>query len=88
MIVEVVYALPGRQVVVSVEAESGATLREVIERSGILQRCPEIDLTRHLIGTFGRLRNLAEPVGLAERIEIYRPLPADPKEMRRRRARS
>lgn len=88
MAVEVVYALPYRQIVVRVEAEPGASLREVIERSGILRRCPDIDLQRHRVGTFGRLRGLEEPVVPGERIEIYRPLPADPKEMRRRRAKA
>jgi len=86
--VEVVYALPDRQIVVSVEAGPGATLREVIERSGILQRCPEIDLARQRVGTFGRVRGLDEAVAPGERIEIYRPLPSDPKEMRRRRAKA
>lgn len=88
MAVEVVYALPDRQIVVSVEAGPGATLREVIERSGILQRCPEIDLGRQRVGTFGRVRGLDEAVAPGERIEIYRPLPSDPKEMRRRRAKA
>lgn len=88
MAVEVVYALPDRQIVVSVEAGPGATLREVIERSGILQRCPEIDLARQRVGTFGRVRGLDEAVAPGERIEIYRPLPSDPKEMRRRRAKA
>lgn len=85
--VEVVYALPDRQVVVMVDAEPGATLREVIERSGILERCPEIDLARQRVGTFGKARSLEEVVAPGERIEIYRPLLADPKEQRRRRAR-
>jgi len=85
---EIVYALPDRQVVVLVDAEPGATLRDVIERSGILRRCPEIDLQRQRVGTFGRLRSLEEPVAPGERIEIYRPLPADPREMRRRRAKA
>jgi putative ubiquitin-RnfH superfamily antitoxin RatB of RatAB toxin-antitoxin module len=86
--VEVVYALPDRQVVVSVDVEPGTTVREVIERSGILRDCPEIDLQRLRVGTFGRLRALEEAVAPGERIEIYRPLPADPKEMRRRRAKA
>lgn len=86
MNVEVIYALPDRQVVLGVEVTAGATLREAIERSGILRQCPEIDLTRHKVGVFGRLRGLDEEVAPGDRVEIYRPLPADPKEMRRRRA--
>ena len=83
--VEVVYALPERQVVIGVGAGLGTTLREAIEQSGILGQFPEIDLRRNQVGSFGRLRGLDEPVQPGDRIEIYRRLPADPKEMRRRR---
>ena len=84
--VEVVYALPDRQVLIGVEVGPGTTLREAIERSGMLGRFPEIDLRRNRVGSFGRLRQLDEPAQPGDRIEIYRPLPADPKEMRRKRA--
>ena len=83
-----VYALPERQVVAAAEVEPGATVREAIEASGILREFPEIDLRRNRVGVFGRLRGLDEAVQPGDRIEIYRPLPADPKEMRRRRATS
>jgi uncharacterized protein len=69
-----------------VDIPVGATLREAIERSGILREFPQIDLTRHKVGVFGRLRGLDEAVADGDRVEIYRPLPADPKDMRRRRA--
>jgi len=83
--VEVVYALPDRPVVRAVVVSAGASLREAIERSGILGAFPEIDLRRNRVGSFGRLRGLEEPVQPGDRVEIYRSLPADPKEMRRRR---
>lgn len=84
--VEVVYARSGAQFVLPVEVPMGATLREAIERSGVLARCPEIDLRVNRVGSYGRLRALDDAVAAGERIEIYRPLPEDPKELRRRRA--
>ena len=87
MEVEVVYALPGQAALARVELLPGATLREAIERSGLLARFPEIDLARSRVGVFGRVRALEEPVAAGDRVEIYRPLAADPKERRRRRAR-
>jgi len=86
--VEIVYALAERQLVLAVKVEPGATVRQAIEASGILREFPEIDLRRHRVGVFGRLRGLDEVAQPGDRIEIYRPLPADPKEMRRRRASS
>lgn len=60
---------------------------DAIEASGIMQRFPEIDLDRQPVGVFGRHRRLEDPLRDGDRVEIYRPLIADPKEMRRRRAR-
>lgn len=87
MNVEVVYALAERQVVVAVTLAPGATLREAIEASGILGECPGIDLSRNRIGVFGRVRKPDEAAAPGDRIEIYRSLPADPKDLRRQRAR-
>lgn len=86
--VEVAYAGPGEPLVVALEVASRTTLRGAIERSGLLERCPEIDLAKMGTGVFGRARGLDEPVAAGERIEIYRALPVDPKEVRRRRART
>ena len=83
--VEVAYALPDRQVVVSLTVPAGATLREAIARSGILQACPGIDLDAQRVGVFGKLRGLDEPVAAGDRVEIYRAA-VDPKELRRKRA--
>jgi len=84
--VEVAYALPAEQVIVALRVERGATLRTAIERSGILERFPDIDLARDGVGVFGVSRGLDEAVADGDRIEIYRALLADPKDTRRRRA--
>jgi len=84
--VEIVYARSAGQVVLELDVPAGTTLRQAIERSGLLACCPEIDLRVNRVGSFGRLRGLDEAVGAGDRIEVYRPLPADPKELRRRRA--
>lgn len=86
MKVEVVYALPNEQVVAQVDIEANATLRQAIERSGVLARYSEISLSRNRIGVFGKLRRSDEQVQPGDRIEIYRALPTDPKERRRQRA--
>ena len=85
--VEVVYALPERQHRIALNVPPGTTLRGAIERSRILETCPEIDLAVNAIGVFGRRRTLADLVADGERVEIYRPLVVDPKEARRRRGR-
>jgi putative ubiquitin-RnfH superfamily antitoxin RatB of RatAB toxin-antitoxin module len=84
--VEVVYATPGRQVRYVLDLEEGATVGEAIARSGALADFPEIDLTRNRIGIYGRLVTLGAGLGDGDRVEILRPLVADPKEVRRRRA--
>jgi uncharacterized protein len=84
--VEVAYARAPVPLVIALEVPTGATVREAIAASGVLERCPEIDLARCGVGVFGRTRGLDEPVAAGERVEIYRPLPQDPKERRRRHA--
>ena len=84
--VEVAYVRANQPVVVALEVEPGTTLRQAIARSGLLARCPEIDLKVNGVGVFGRVRDLDEAVVAGDRIEIYRPLPVDPKDVRRRRA--
>jgi hypothetical protein len=84
--VEVAYALPERQVILSTEVEAGATLRQAIERSGILEKFPEIDLAQAKVGVFGKLSKLDHELHPRDRVEIYRPLIADPKEVRKQRA--
>lgn len=85
--IEVAYVpAAGAARVLPLEVEAGTTLAEAIERSGLLQQCPEIDLAIFGVGVFGQPRGLDRPVEPGDRIEVYRPLPADPKELRRRRA--
>lgn len=84
--VEVVYALPYEQRVLKLVVEQSATVEEIIRTSGILQMYPEIDLTVNKVGIFSRNVKLDARVRDKDRIEIYRPLLADPKEIRRKRA--
>jgi putative ubiquitin-RnfH superfamily antitoxin RatB of RatAB toxin-antitoxin module len=84
--VEVAYATPARQDVIEVSARPGATVEQVIQASGMLARFPEIDLTRQRVGIFGEIVHLQDAVHNGDRVEIYRPLVADPKETRRMRA--
>jgi putative ubiquitin-RnfH superfamily antitoxin RatB of RatAB toxin-antitoxin module len=84
--VEVAYALPETQVVLSTELHAGSTVQSAIEASGILEQFPEIDLARNRVGIFGSVCGLDQQLKPGDRIEIYRPLLHDPKEARRRRA--
>lgn len=85
--VEVVYALPDRQTVIAVSLPADACVADAIAHSGILAIYPEIDLRSSAVGIFGRRVTLsAQPVE-GDRIEIYRPLPADPKQARLKRVR-
>jgi putative ubiquitin-RnfH superfamily antitoxin RatB of RatAB toxin-antitoxin module len=84
--IEVVYATPDRQVCYVLELEEGAKVGDAVARSGALAEFPEIDLTRNRVGIYGRLVTLGAPLGDGDRVEILRPLVADPKEARRRRA--
>lgn len=91
--VEVAYALPHQQKIIALLVEPGTTAMQAAERSGIVQYFPEIDLGNAKMGIFGQAfgtkgLNVAESYLLhdGDRVEIYRPLSADPKEVRRKRA--
>jgi uncharacterized protein len=84
--VEVAYALPERQVVVSLSVPAGTTLEQAIQRSALLDRHPEIDLNVNKVGVFGKLLRLDTLLRDGDRVEIYRPLATDPKLLRRQRA--
>jgi hypothetical protein len=84
--VEVIYALPTQQPLLRVKLAEGATVEDAIRASGVLDTFPEIDLTRNKVGIFSKLVKLDEKVRDRDRVEIYRPLIADPKEVRRKRA--
>jgi hypothetical protein len=82
MNIGIVYALPKRQVWLNVEVPEGATIREAIERSGILVQFPEIDLDQQKVGIFGKVSALETQLADGDRIEIYRALIADPKALK------
>lgn len=84
--VEVVYPLPQKQEIFSVNLPPGATVREAIESSGVLARYPEIDLAKSKLGVFAKLAKPDSVLRDRDRVEIYRPLIADPKEVRKQRA--
>ncbi len=84
--VEIAYALPDAQILRTLDLDAGATVEDVIRRSGLLEEFPEIDLALNKVGIFSKLVKLDEVVRDRDRVEIYRPLIADPKEVRRKRA--
>ncbi|MCZ4060423.1 RnfH family protein [Pantoea sp. LMR881] len=84
--VEVVYALPEKQYQRYITIEQGSTVEQAIEASGILELRREIDLSLNKVGIYSRAVKLNDVVEEGDRIEIYRPLIADPKELRRQRA--
>ena len=83
--VEVVYAMRGEQVLLSLEVEPGTTAHEAIEQSGIRRRFPGLDPAHGEIGIFGKLVKPDTVLKDGDRVEIYRPLIADPKDARRKR---
>lgn len=86
ILVEVVYALPLKQEILPLKIRPGALVSEAIEQSGILRDFPEIDLASAKVGIYGKPVKLDAVLRDKDRIEIYRPLIADPKEVRRKRA--
>ncbi|MGV8934832.1 MAG: RnfH family protein [Gallionellaceae bacterium] len=84
--VEVLYALPQEQLLLTVEIPQGTTLGDAVQRSGMLEKHPEIDLASNKVGIFGKLSKLDTVLREKDRVEIYRPLIADPKEVRKRLA--
>mgnify|MGYP003259027465 FL=1 len=84
--VEVAYALPEKQYLQRVTLSEGATVEEAINASGLLELRSDIDLAKNKVGIFSRPARLADAVQDGDRVEIYRPLIADPKELRRKRA--
>lgn len=84
--VEVVYGLADKQDLLSFEVEEGITVQEAIEQSGIMDEYDNIDLSQNKVGIFGKLTQLKKVLRDKDRVEIYRPLIADPKEVRKKRA--
>ncbi len=88
MKVEVAYALPEQQVILVVEVPKTCTIEEAILICGILEQFPDIDLAKNKVGIFSKLCLLDTPLRAGDRVEIYRPLLIDPKEIRRQRAKA
>ena len=86
IMIEVSYALPDKQIIIPVLVTEGISVKEAIELSGILTKFEGIDLSINQVGIFGKLTTLGKTLRNLDRIEIYRPLAADPKEIRRKRA--
>ena len=85
--IEVAYATPERQVLLTLDVPEGCTLLEAIDRSGIRTEVPGIQVDPAAVGIFGRKMPPGQVLREGDRVEIYRPLVADPKEARRQRAR-
>lgn len=86
MKVEVAYALAERQWLVAVELESGATAGEAVERSGLLAQVPGLAEAPLALGVHGKAVAADRVLREGDRVEVHRPLRADPKEVRRRLA--
>jgi putative ubiquitin-RnfH superfamily antitoxin RatB of RatAB toxin-antitoxin module len=84
MKVSVAYVTSGKQAVLTVEVPEGSTVQQAIEKSGILTRFPDIDLTQQKVGIYTKVVPLDAPAPEGARIEIYRPIIADPATVKRR----
>ena len=84
--VEVAYAIPERQLIIDFDAERGISVEDAVKQSGILEEFPEIDLATAKMGIFGKIAKRDAALNDGDRVEIYRPLIADPKEARKKRA--
>ncbi|MBT3186471.1 MAG: RnfH family protein [Candidatus Thioglobus sp.] len=86
MLIEVTYALEKEQTLLSLEVDEGTTLKQAVEISGILDKYPQINLKIDKTGIFGKIAKLDAVLREKDRVEIYRPLIADPKKVRKERA--
>ena len=84
--IEVAYATPAKQLIIECKIDSGISMRDAVKRSGIDRHFPDIDLENCELGVFGKVMTNDYVLTDGDRIEIYRPLIADPKEIRRQRA--
>lgn len=84
--VRVAFLTPKQEILLVGRLEPGDTLEQAVRRSGLPQRCPEMDLRTFRVGVFGQLREWDSAAQAGDRIEIYRPLLANPKAARRQRA--
>jgi putative ubiquitin-RnfH superfamily antitoxin RatB of RatAB toxin-antitoxin module len=84
--VEVAYALPDKQVILALEVAAGTTALEAAQQSGVTDKFAGIDLDNAKMGIFGKVVAPQQVLQEGDRVEIYRPLIADPKEVRKARA--
>jgi uncharacterized protein len=84
MQIGVAYSEPGQQIWLNIEVPDESNVQQAIERSGILKQFPHIDLTAQKVGVFGRLVKLEAALKPGDRVEIYRPIIADPETVPRR----
>ena len=84
--VQVCFAMPDRRILHELNVPDGTTLLEAIQRSGVLRDVSTLDLSVCQVGIYGKLREIGTLLRDRDRVEIYRPLIADPKESRRKRA--
>ena len=84
--IEVAYALAEEQWIIPLRVAEGTTLEQAIHASGLLERRPEINLAVQKVGIYGKTAKPDTVLRGGDRVEIYRPLMADPKEVRRQRA--
>lgn len=87
MEIEVAYAAPGKQALVRIEVPDGSTVLEALELSAVRTRFPGIEIKPGMVGIFSQKVEMDHILHPGDRVEIYRPLIADPKEMRKQRAR-
>lgn len=86
--VEVAYALPAKQWLLKVDLPQGSTVRDAVERSGLAEQVPGLDLQALTVGVWNKAASWDQPLRAGDRVELYRELIADPKEARRKRART
>lgn len=84
--IQVVYALRDRQELVALRMPAGTTVQQALDASGLSQKHAEINLADNKLGIFGKLTKPDAVLKDGDRVEIYRGLIADPKEVRRKRA--
>jgi uncharacterized protein len=86
ILVEVAYALPDRQAIIEVKVAPGTTAMQAVEQSGIAGKFADIDLENAKLGIFSKVVSGSQVLQAGDRVEVYRPLIADPKEVRKARA--
>ena len=84
--IEVVYAIEKEQVIFKVQVSAESTIDQAIKASAVLEKYPEIDLSINDVGVFSQKKELSDILHDGDRVEIYRPLIADPKQIRRAKA--